>query len=67
MQVGRGELLEPYTLALLREIDAAAAFLRDRGLRPRAFYMGGGTPTALGAPQLARVLQAAQPLMRPAR
>ena len=67
MQVGRGDLLEPYTQALLREIEGAIALLAEKGLTPRAFYMGGGTPTALTAEQMTRVLTAAQPLMRPAR
>lgn len=66
-QVGRGELLEPYTNALLKEIDAAVLLMAEAGLRPRAFYMGGGTPTAMTAPQLERILRAAQPLMKGAR
>lgn len=66
-QVGKGEWLEPYTQALLREIRGAVELVEGTGLRPRAFYMGGGTPTVLSADQLAGVLDAAQPLMRPAR
>ena len=38
--------------------------MREAGLKPRAFYMGGGTPTTLSAGDLRRVLDAAQPLMR---
>ncbi len=67
MQVGRGNLLEPYTQALISEIEAAVQLMADGGLRSRAFYMGGGTPTAMTADQLCRILSAAQPLMRPAR
>lgn len=66
-QVGRGKLLEPYTQALIREIEAAVALMAERGLAPRAFYMGGGTPTALHADQLGRILSAARPLMHSAR
>ena len=34
--------------------------MRTRGLKVRAAYMGGGTPTALSATQLTRVITAAQ-------
>lgn len=61
-EVGKGELLAPYVEALEREIAQTIALLEETGLRPRAFYMGGGTPTALPAPLLRRVLRAAQPL-----
>ncbi len=63
-EVGKGELLEPYVTALEREIAHALRLLEKTGLRPRAFYMGGGTPTALPAPLLKRVLTAAEPLLR---
>lgn len=61
-EVGKGELLEPYVAALEREIAQCTQLVAQAGLRPRAFYMGGGTPTALPAPLLRRVLHAAQPL-----
>lgn len=67
MQVGKGDLLEPYTEALIGEIGQTVQVLKEQGMRPRAFYMGGGTPTALQPAQLERVLAAAQPLMRAAR
>jgi len=66
-EVGSGKLLAPYVEALCREIDAVQALLKDTGLRPRAFYMGGGTPTALPADLLRRVLRKAAPLMQPCR
>ena len=66
-EVGKGELLSPYVGALEREIDGAMALLQETGLRPRAFYMGGGTPTALTAPLLRRVLAKAAPLMAACR
>ncbi|MBQ9197133.1 MAG: coproporphyrinogen dehydrogenase HemZ [Clostridia bacterium] len=62
-EVGKGELLAPYTDALCAEIDAAKALLRQTGLRPRAFYMGGGTPTALPPELLRRILNAASPIL----
>lgn len=51
-------LVEPYVDALCREIAEAGRQLRTRGLRVSTVYMGGGTPTTLSAPQLARVLDA---------
>ena len=62
-EVGNGKLLVPYTDALCREIDFTLRLLEETGLRTRAFYMGGGTPTALPAPLLDRVLTTAAPLM----
>ncbi|MBQ7455030.1 MAG: coproporphyrinogen dehydrogenase HemZ [Clostridia bacterium] len=62
-EVGRGEQLSPYVDALEREIAQALSLLERARLTPRAFYMGGGTPTALTAPLLRRVLAAARPLM----
>ena len=53
----------PYVDALEQEIAAALALIAEKGLRPRAFYMGGGTPTSLPAPLLARVLRAARPFI----
>lgn len=49
-------LVEPYLQALLREIDSASEMVRELGLRVRAFYMGGGTPTTLSAEQMDRLL-----------
>ncbi|MBR5231029.1 MAG: coproporphyrinogen dehydrogenase HemZ [Clostridia bacterium] len=62
-EVGNGKLLTPYVDALEREIQLSLRLLEEKQLRPRAFYMGGGTPTSLPAPLLARVLTAARPLM----
>lgn len=66
-EVGKGTLLAPYVEALGREIAAAQALLAETGLQPRAFYMGGGTPTALPAPLLRRVLTDAEPLLHACR
>jgi len=49
-------LVEPYLDALCDEIRSAGALVRETGLRVRSFYMGGGTPTALSAAQLDRLL-----------
>ena len=51
-------LVPPYTDALIREIKAGGQMVREQGLRCRAFYMGGGTPTTLTAEQMDRVLTA---------
>ena len=67
MQVGKGTMLEPYTDALVKEIAGTVEMMHGLGLKPRAFYMGGGTPTALTAEQLKRVLAAAAPLMAGAK
>ena len=66
-EVGNGKLLAPYAAALVREIEAAIDLVFSRGLRVRAFYMGGGTPTAIPADMLAEVLCAARPLLHGAR
>ena len=55
-EIGDGRLVEPYLCALFDEIDAARALMDEAGLRLRAVYAGGGTPTALTAAQLARLL-----------
>ena len=62
-EVGKGRQLSPYVDALEQEIAATLALIAEKGLRPRAFYMGGGTPTSLPAPLLARVLRAARPFI----
>ena len=59
-EIGDGRLVEPYVEALLREIRLCAALARERGLRVRAAYMGGGTPTSIPAQALRRILEAAQ-------
>ena len=51
-------LIGPFTEALLRDIAATGAAVREAGLRPRALYLGGGTPTTLSPAQLDRVFLA---------
>ena len=51
-------LVPPYVDALVEEIRSGGKMVREQGLRVRAFYMGGGTPTTLTAEQLDRVLTA---------
>ena len=59
-EIGDGRLVEPYVSALTREIALCAEMIRARGLRLRAGYVGGGTPTAIPCGALDRVLTAAQ-------
>ncbi len=59
-ELGNGKLVEPYVQALLREIELCARMIEERGLRVRAAYMGGGTPTAIPAGALDRILASAQ-------
>lgn len=51
-------LVEPYLDALKAEIRSAGKLCREAGLRVRAFYMGGGTPTTLTASQMDGLLAA---------
>lgn len=51
-------LVEPYIAALIQEILSGGKLVRDAGLRVRALYMGGGTPTTLTAHQLDQILGA---------
>ena len=66
-EVGKGHLLPPYTDALTAEIEGTLSLMEEKKLRPRAFYMGGGTPTSLSPGQLERVLRAARPFIDRAR
>ena len=51
-------LVPPYVDALIEEIRSGGEMVRRQGLKCRAFYMGGGTPTTLTAEQMDRVLTA---------
>ena len=50
------KLMTPYLEQVHAEIDATAAALKEAGLTVRSFYMGGGTPTTLTAPQMDALL-----------
>lgn len=52
----RTDLLEPYLEALEKEIIYTGKLLRASGRTLRTLYMGGGTPTTLSTPQMARLL-----------
>lgn len=59
-EIGNGKLVAPYVNALLREIELSKALMEEKGLRLRAGYIGGGTPTAIPCGELDRILTAAQ-------
>ena len=59
-EIGDGRLTEPYTNAMIHEIRESAKLMNEMGLHLRAGYMGGGTPTAISADQMDRILTAAQ-------
>ena len=50
------KLMTPYLEQVHAELDATAAALKEAGLTVRSFYMGGGTPTTLTAPQMDALL-----------
>ena len=52
------ELLEPYLEALLKEIAVTGELLGKSGKHLRTIYIGGGTPSTLTEPQLARLMDA---------
>ena len=54
----RTELLEPYLEALFRELEETGKLLASSGRKVRTIYIGGGTPTTLTSPQMARLLDA---------
>ena len=45
-----------YVDALLKELNYIAGYIRDAGRGVKAVYIGGGTPTALGARELDKLL-----------
>ena len=53
-------LVEPYVKALITEIRSGGETVEKAHLRPRTFYMGGGTPTTLTAEQMDAVLTAVE-------
>ena len=53
-----GNLTAPYIEALCAELADIAAVAQRNRLRLETIYIGGGTPTAISAPQLRRLMQA---------
>jgi oxygen-independent coproporphyrinogen-3 oxidase len=56
--MGKPETVRAYFEALLREIEAFGSFMKERGKRCRAVYVGGGTPVAVETGLLRSALEA---------
>ena len=59
-EIGDGHLVAPYVQALKRELALSARITAEKGLRARALYVGGGTPTAIPREALEEVIFAAR-------
>ena len=51
------KLVEPYVECLIRELEQTKELIRSMKWKIRAVYVGGGTPTSIGAEALDRVLE----------
>ncbi len=51
------KLVEPYVECLIRELEQTKRTIERKRLKIRAVYIGGGTPTSIGAELLDRVLE----------
>lgn len=54
------KLQEEYLTNLLQECKAVGEALKENGKQIQTIYIGGGTPTSLSEPQLARLLEGVQ-------
>lgn len=59
-EIGKGKLVAPYVEALIREIELSRILMEEKGLKLRAGYIGGGTPTAIPCGDLEKILATAQ-------
>lgn len=51
------KLVEPYAECLIRELEQTKELVRCKKIKVRAVYVGGGTPTSIGAEMLDRILE----------
>lgn len=51
------KLVEPYVECLIRELEQTKDLIRNKKIKVRAVYVGGGTPTSVGAEALDRILE----------
>ena len=65
--VGKGKMIPPYLEALLWEMREGAKLFEQSGLRLRALYVGGGTPSALNEEQFETLMQETMRLFPGAR
>lgn len=56
---GYGAYVEPYLDSLMKELSEVAEYMKARGVRVQSLYIGGGTPTALDARQLEKLVKCA--------
>lgn len=59
-EIGKGKQVPPYLTALFHEMEETARIIRETGLKLRAVYMGGGTPTSLNEEQFASLMEQTQ-------
>ncbi len=57
-ELGKGLQVPPYIDALIKEMAFTARLMKKAGLKLRAVYMGGGTPTSLPENAFRRVISA---------
>lgn len=55
-ELGKGLKVMPYMDALIQEMAFTALLVKDAGLKLRAVYMGGGTPTSIPESAFRRVI-----------
>ncbi len=60
------KLMPLYVSNLEKEIEIAAKLIKENGIKITSLYVGGGTPTAIPAQLLKRILQKASKLLTPA-
>lgn len=65
--VGKGKMIPPYLEALIWEIREGAKLFANAGLKLRALYVGGGTPSALNEEQFEGLMQETMRLFPGAR
>lgn len=53
------KLVEPYTDLLIKEVELSKKIIKERGLKLRSVYIGGGTPTSLDEKNFQRIVEAA--------
>jgi len=51
------KLVEPYVDCLIRELEQTKKIVREKNIKVRAVYVGGGTPTSIGKDLLEKVLR----------
>ncbi len=50
------KLVQPYVDCLIRELEQTETYIKEKKIKVRSVYVGGGTPTSIGAELLDKVL-----------